>query len=99
PESYGRTYGTKIVGCNVESPNSTAFDTHSCAENVSFIDCTAINAAVGFGVRGKNHQVVNPTGVDLWRCIECFDETAGTSSYGHVMRGGVFRNVRHRAVS
>ncbi|OGL22105.1 hypothetical protein A2707_02015 [Candidatus Saccharibacteria bacterium RIFCSPHIGHO2_01_FULL_45_15] len=84
PTSYGRTYGTKIIGSTCHGSTNTAWSTHSCSEAVEFIDCTAVDSMNGYGLRGRKHIVRGGKTKNTKNVIKIFAESSSDSdSWGH----------------
>lgn len=87
PGKYGRTYGARIESCTVDSPTSAAFDTHSGGDSASFVNCIAINAVIGFSLRGRRHSIVDAQVRNCVKAFRFFTESTAGDSWGHSLDG------------
>lgn len=83
PDSYGRSYGNKIMDSVVEGATVTGWDTHHASENIQFINCDAINCYAGFALRGRRHKIRNGYVFGGKNALNVFTEAAGCESWGH----------------
>lgn len=92
----GRVYGSKVYGIAIGA-SQVAWDVHGDADNVTFIDCSAINCYYGFQLRGINNKIIGgridgpcyPGAV-----VVSTSDTSDTHTYGHYVGGGlVIENI------
>lgn len=83
PDSYGRSYGNKVMDSVVEGASVTGWDTHHASENTQFINCEAINCYSGFALRGRRHKIRNGYVYGGKNALNIFTEAAGCESWGH----------------
>lgn len=105
PSSYGRTYGTQIVGAVATMTYNNAWDTHHASEGVQFIGCTAVGGIpqgdkgyAGFGLRGKNHRVSGCVSIDMESGVSVFTEGSSGQSYGHTVSDLLVRRATSAAL-
>lgn len=105
PASYGRTYGTQIVGAVATMTFNNAWDTHHASEAVQFIGCAAVGGVpqgdrgyAGFGLRGKNHRVVGCMSTDMESGVSVFSEGTSGQSYGHTVSDLLVRRATSAAL-
>lgn len=105
PASYGRTYGTQIVGAVATMTYNNAWDTHHASEGVQFIGCTAVGGIpqsdrgyAGFGLRGKNHRVSGCVSIDMESGVSVFTEGSSGQSYGHTVSDLLVRRATSAAL-
>lgn len=99
PAVHGRTYGTKIVNSVVEGCSSTAFDSHSIGERITFQNCLSIDNPVGFQLRGRNHRLIGCEAVGGNLSLRIAPDASGGESYGHVVDGFVASNPAGDAIT
>jgi len=59
--SLGRIVGGLVSECHATGGVAAPYDTHACAEDVTFVDCSAEGVgAAPFALRGRNIHVVRP---------------------------------------
>lgn len=85
-EYHGRPHDNIIVNCSSDSTSATAFDSHTSGLREKFIGCYVKNSS-GFGLRGRNHEVLDCTVVGGYNAVSVFDEGTGGQSYGHYING------------
>jgi hypothetical protein len=81
---YGRTFGTKIINCNSLGTSAHSWDTHHSSEGVMFISCSASNGgpgAAGFGLRGKNHTVIDGRINNMYTGVSVYTENHTVIQY------------------
>ncbi|WP_141097176.1 hypothetical protein [Microbacterium sp. AISO3] len=102
---FGRTYGTRIIGCSASMTTNNAFDTHHASEGVEFVGCSASSGIprtdqgyAAFGLRGKNHRVSACTSVNMETGVTVFTEGGGGLSYGHTVTDLVVTGATNSAL-
>ena len=93
PSRHGRTYGTRIDNVTVSGSTSTAFDTHSNGEEISFSNCHAVDCYAGYALRGRNNHIYNCSGANLRQGFRIFSDSAAGESYGHTIEGLSFEGI------
>lgn len=98
PGSYGRTFYPTVENGLCSSPSSAAWDTHSEAWGARFSNCRAINARVGFQLRGAYCVIEGSRAEKCNTDINIFTESAGGASYGHVINNHVSIDNAYRII-
>lgn len=98
PATHGRPYGSKIVNSVVEGCSSTAFDSHSMGERVTFMNCLAVDSVVGFQLRGRNNRIFGCETINGTSPLKLQSESSGGESYGHVVDGFIASNPSGDAI-
>lgn len=98
--AYGRTYKTTIVDSHCHSASGIAWDTHSASQGVDFIGCSASGSSpAGFGLRGRQHRVIDCEATGTREGLLIYTESAGTDSWGHQIDGLTLRNITQNALN
>jgi hypothetical protein len=98
--SFGRVFGSVVDNGVAVGTSNGAWDCHGDADNVSFVNCVAVDCYGGFGLRGTNHRVIGGA-VQGW-CPGAAVSSATFSSaaycYGSVVSGLVLDGIRGDAI-
>lgn len=87
PSKYGRSVGWKVTDCVADSTTGSAFDTHHGGAGGTFHNCTALNAQIGFAVRGRNHSILNCITKSCGTGVRVLTENAGGETSGITIDG------------
>lgn len=98
PARHGRSYGTSISDCSAIANTSAGFDTHSNAQSITFLNCTAIDSPVGLQLRGIGNTIADATVRNCRGGIRIASDSASGESWGHVVDGAKIDDCSEYAV-
>lgn len=96
PQRHGREYGTRVSNNLATGGTSTAYDTHSNAQEVSFINNHADSSFMGYGIRGRACQIIGCSASNVRFGFRLFSDSGGGESYHHMIQGLKLDKVSER---
>lgn len=88
---YGRCYGAIVVDGICHGSTQVAWDTHGDGDEVTFLNCHAIDCYYGFQLRGTRNKVLGGRvkGGSYPGAVQITSADGTSSSYGHYIGGGL----------
>lgn len=93
PMAHGRTFGARIVDTIVSGSSNAAFDTHSTGQGIVFQNCEAVDAPIGYQLRGNRNQVLDCTARNAQKAVRLASDSNSGQSWGHVVDGLFAENI------
>lgn len=88
--NYGKTFGAVITNGYCQGATQTAWDTHGDGDNISFLNCMAVDCYGGFQLRGTNHRIVGGMVLNAKESgVSVSTASSAKYSYGSTIGGGL----------
>lgn len=98
--AFGRAFGAIVSNCVAHGTSNGAFDAHGDGDNISFLNCVAVDCYGGFGLRGTNHRVVGGIvqGFTPGAAVSSSTYSSAKYSHGSIVSGLVMDGIRGDAI-